>query len=714
MQFHRVLNGHGTSCAAIISGDGYLNGQLQGLAPNSKLLSYTLDTTGQDVYTIDEFMNMFSHAKSQNVDVISISWGFTSADLESQLFFSRWLDREITSAGIVIATAAGNEGPAITSGYSTAYMPQNGFSVGAMISSLQALNVYGWNGPVEDTVVWYSSVGPSADNRQSPDIISPIISLVRGERNANGGNFYGFSGTSSATPALAGSLASLISVIRNTAGLKVDTHLLKVAIQSTSRRLASVENIRQGAGLVNVDQAYDAYLKLYREKHQTEATQKFAYKLDVKTPLTDRPGFGEGIHLSKLDRNGMTIEVSLNEESLNRVDRFAFADAISIHHSEQFISIPDAAVIQASPTKISVRFNEAALAAPGIYTDIIELRSSGGEVLLKQIPVVIEIPSQLSPAKLVQHINIPSFSAFSIKRSVIDLDQKGMIKFNGIIQKEFPSTGDSFGVFVTSKTGERVFDSVAPMSVNGPTVVDLKTEVLLPGRYEVVFFRNISRNSSFGGPVGVFLSISTEDKAISAIKDFRISDGSASLLLDIAKTPKVESVVVEAKKRRVLSTLVKTADTEKKFAFVGVIQGEFAEGELQIELNHLEIDQSFAKFSQMSLALIDSDSKDVLYRGWVETRTIGRPSLTVELAKASKELQIFAYPNIVDWDRNPITEFNFSATIPLNVPTTFKSNSIVKLSNMAKLSFQSADITDELRDLTFILLDKDNIEIGRY
>ncbi|NRA46373.1 MAG: S8 family serine peptidase [Oligoflexales bacterium] len=133
VQFHRVMHGHGTACALIIGGDAYGDGSLMGLAPKTTFLSYTLDVTGQDIYTMDQFLDMFLHAKEQVVDAISISWGFSTSDLASARFFADFLDQEISSQGILVAIAAGNNGPGVSSGPSDDYIPHHGFGVGAMI-----------------------------------------------------------------------------------------------------------------------------------------------------------------------------------------------------------------------------------------------------------------------------------------------------------------------------------------------------------------------------------------------------------------------------------------------------------------------------------------------------------------------------------------------------------------------------------------------------
>ncbi|NRA46374.1 MAG: S8 family serine peptidase [Oligoflexales bacterium] len=127
----------------------------------------------------------------------------------------------------------------------------------------------------------YSSFGPTRGGRLIPDLVSPIISLVRGERGGDSDPFYGFSGTSSATPALVGASAALMSVLKPYG--PINMRLLKLAIQNSGHLLPNTLEIRQGPGIYNIAKAYDLYRQLSEEWIQAQADQSkkrsFAYEL---------------------------------------------------------------------------------------------------------------------------------------------------------------------------------------------------------------------------------------------------------------------------------------------------------------------------------------------------------------------------------------------------------------------------------------------------
>ena len=96
-------NGHGTEVAGIIAADG----KLKGVAPKAKLLAYRVSATGESVSS-DYIVKAIHRAIEDNADIINISLGVNKTNDE--------IDRAVEEAirnGIVVVTAAGNNGPGI-------------------------------------------------------------------------------------------------------------------------------------------------------------------------------------------------------------------------------------------------------------------------------------------------------------------------------------------------------------------------------------------------------------------------------------------------------------------------------------------------------------------------------------------------------------------------------------------------------------------------
>lgn len=645
IQFHSVSNGHGTSCAIVIGGDGYANGYLQGMAPKTKFVSYMLDVTGQDVYTMSQFMDMFLHAREQKVDAISISWGFTVSDLKSARYFSRFLDEEIASHGIVIGIANGNEGPAFSSGYTTDYLPHHGFSVGAMISKDQAKNVYGWNGDVEDSVIWYSSFGPTRGGRQVPDVISPLMTMVRGERVAKGTIFKGFGGTSSATPALIGAMSAMMSQMKAD-GLPINPRLVKMAVMNTADPISHVDENRQGKGVINVSKAYDLYTKLVSEwesaKKDPSKSTRFPYELRAETKILGLAEKGEGLVIDGFEAS-KTVTVKLSKESLGLLDGLNFAEPLEVHHGEDFFSTQDSVLMQATGVTFSVVFDEKKLHLPGTYSDSIELRRPGDQVALLSVPVIVRVPYRVSEnVYQIDSVN-QTMTMNDQWRSVIHLAEPTALTFEGVAIDTQGGFGTYLGFFVQSTKGDIVYSNT-PGLAQAVTPLSFTTGVLPVGKYELVMFRGGSRPAVVT-PIQV---TGAWRKPGSSVLASTRTENKVRVLVQSQKAATVKSAQLQVEQQIHTVTLKRDFDRERK-GYYAELDANLS-GEIGLEVAQNDVDRATEEFLNVSLAINNLSEESNMYRGWVNVFAAGAPMQTVSLEGKAEKVEVLAYPNIVNWD----------------------------------------------------------------
>ncbi|GGJ41446.1 peptidase [Streptomyces brasiliensis] len=231
-------NGHGTHVASTIAGTGAASGgKEKGVAPGAELhIGKVLDDdgSGQDPWVL---AGMEWAAQDQHARVVSMSLGSeTPSDGTDPL--SAAVDRLSAETGTLFVVAAGNAGAPNTIGAPGA--ADAALTVGAVDSA--------------DDVASFSSQGPRVgDGALKPEITAPGVDVLaaRSQYAAEGeGDYQTMSGTSMATPHVAGAAALLAAAHPDLTGSQ-----LKDLLVSSSKRTSAYDAFQAGSGRVDVASA---------------------------------------------------------------------------------------------------------------------------------------------------------------------------------------------------------------------------------------------------------------------------------------------------------------------------------------------------------------------------------------------------------------------------------------------------------------------------
>ena len=225
-------HGHGTHCAGIAAA----NGSIKGVAPDASLHAYkVLDEYGSGwdsdiIAAIEQAVDPDGNPVTDDaVDVISMSLG-GGGDPDDPLALA--VDAAVDE-GVVVAVAAGNSG----SDYQTIESPgvaRKAFTVGATDKS--------------DNIAYFSSRGPVTDFYEltKPEIVAPGYDIYS---TYPAGGYVSMSGTSMATPHIAGAVALIKQLHPTWTPAMIQANLMNRA------KDLGLDIYTQGAGRVQVDDA---------------------------------------------------------------------------------------------------------------------------------------------------------------------------------------------------------------------------------------------------------------------------------------------------------------------------------------------------------------------------------------------------------------------------------------------------------------------------
>ncbi|WP_329003733.1 S8 family peptidase [Kribbella sp. NBC_00709] len=337
------LHGHGTHTASIVAGLGTASdGKRKGVAPGAELLiGKVLDNSGGG-YDSEAIAGM-EWAVQQGAKVVSMSLGGLPSDGTDPM--SEAVNRLSESSGTLFVIAAGNAGAEQ--------------SVGSPGAASEALTV----GAVDqkDNLANFSSRGPRiGDGALKPEVTAPGVEIAaaRAAGTEQGhilGQYYtALSGTSMATPHVAGAAAILAQRHPDWTGPQ-----LKAALASTAVPSAGARTDQQGLGRIDIPKALDP-------KVLPDSANLFFGDLSWTGPTAPAPVARKVAYRNNSNRP-VTLGLSVDAQSPAHVKA-----AVSVSPSR--LTIPAGGTVSATVTL------NLAKTQPANYAGVLTARSGNSEV----------------------------------------------------------------------------------------------------------------------------------------------------------------------------------------------------------------------------------------------------------------------------------------------------------------------------------------------
>ncbi|MGC0210944.1 S8 family serine peptidase [Streptomyces levis] len=314
---------HGTHVAGITAANGLFGGKMNGAAPGAKLVSSRACTWSGGCTNVALTEGMIDLVTKRGVDIVNMSIGGLPALNDGNNARAELYTRLIDTYGVQLVISAGNSGPGANTIGDPA-LADKVISVGASVSKETWAANYGSVVEKKYAMMPFSSRGPREDGGFTPTLVAPgaaintIQTWLPGAPVAEAGYSlpagYGMlQGTSMASPQAAGAAALLLSAAQQK---KIDLTpaTLRTALTSTADHIKGVQAYEEGAGLMNIPDAWDAI-------RDGATSHAYTVKAPVDTAIDQflkTPGSGTGLY----DREGglkagqkKTYEVTITRTS---------------------------------------------------------------------------------------------------------------------------------------------------------------------------------------------------------------------------------------------------------------------------------------------------------------------------------------------------------------------------------------------------------------
>ncbi|WP_449351281.1 S8 family serine peptidase [Streptomyces shaanxiensis] len=296
---------HGTHVAGITAANGLFGGKMNGAAPGAKLVSSRACTWTGGCTNVALTEGMIDLVVNRGVDIVNMSIGGLPALNDGNNARAELYTRLIDTYGVQLVISAGNSGPGANT-IGDPGLADKVISVGATISKETWAANYGSAVEKKYAMMPFSSRGPREDGGFTPTLSAPGAAInttqtwLPGSPVAESGytlpaGYSMLQGTSMASPQATGASALLISAAKQK-HIALTPATLRTALTSTADHIKGVQAYEEGAGLIDIVDAWDS-IKDGATAHD------YTVKAPVDTAidqLLKTPGYGTGIY----DREG--------------------------------------------------------------------------------------------------------------------------------------------------------------------------------------------------------------------------------------------------------------------------------------------------------------------------------------------------------------------------------------------------------------------------
>jgi len=379
--------GHGTHVAGIVAGYEGPGSPWNGLAPGARILAIKVGNSRFGGPTTNlAIVRALEWAGQRGARVVNLSFGGAAFSGDAGTPDARAADEAVERHGLLCCFSAGNDGPTLGSVGSPA-TARRVLSVGAYVSPETMRAAYAQLGPSPgERLFGFSSRGPTPGGDLGVSVLAPGAAwspvpawqLVHSEK---------MNGTSMAAPQVSGAAALLLSAAL-VDGVPASPARMIRAIRASARPVPGLLPVEQGAGLLQVDRAYEVLASLRTTPPEGELRARVENATGTGGGIVDRGGAGDAPYDRDVDVSVVWPRGATNEA------RLAFERRLVLASDAPWVEVPPRLVLNAEGGSFSVRVDPRSL-PEGVHGTVIHVRDPervgvGDELT---VPVTLVRPS---------------------------------------------------------------------------------------------------------------------------------------------------------------------------------------------------------------------------------------------------------------------------------------------------------------------------------
>lgn len=253
-----VAGDHGTHVAGITAAHFPERPQRNGLAPGAQIISVKIGDTRLDgMETGAALLRGLKRVTEMNCDMINMSYG-EAASVANQGRLIEEFNQIVREKNVIFVSSAGNSGPALSTVGAPGGSSAEVIGVGAYVSPEMAEVEYTLRDKIAGLPYTWTSRGPTTDGDFGVDIFAPggaVAPIPTYELQPN----RRMNGTSMASPNACGNIALMLSGLKQEEKKFTPSSILR-SLQATANTLQTVDPTAQGAGLIQIDKAFEHHI----------------------------------------------------------------------------------------------------------------------------------------------------------------------------------------------------------------------------------------------------------------------------------------------------------------------------------------------------------------------------------------------------------------------------------------------------------------------